>query len=205
MTSTIVIQQVFQEFWSVYNSEESLLPFFVPLTVWIGLYIYCYSHKISYHDSLWICNLHNLTALLLSSISLYYQNDVLLRERVCILFSLSYFVVDLGESIRQSDGPYTVHALFCLILGGFNYTTPLCQQLRTNSRATLTELSSPFLHAAKQTRNPLHFLLFVIVFSCCRILWIPIMMKQLPTAGMRFPTDVRQVLMLGFYSLNWFW
>jgi hypothetical protein len=46
--------------------------------------------------------------------------------------------------------------------------------------------------------------LFAAVFTLCRIVWIPVLMRQLATAGLEY-TDFRQGFLLGFYVLNWFW
>jgi hypothetical protein len=68
----------------------------------------------------------------------------------------------------------------------------------------LCELSNPFMHLAKKTRNSAHFLLFATVFTICRVVWIPVLMRQLVVADMPW-TDFRLVCLLAFYVLNWFW
>lgn len=73
-----------------------------------------------------------------------------------------------------------------------------------NSQGAQLELSTPFLHIAKRTRNPFHFLLFAVMFTLCRIIWIPIMMMQLRDHGMEW-TDIRLIIVMAFYGLNWFW
>ena len=102
------------------------------------------------------------------------------------------------------DRDYIIHAGFCLLLGSFNYATPVLRHLRMNSKAALCESSSPFMHLAKQTRNPMHFVLFAIVYTGCRIVWIPVMVKQLLDEGLALTNPI-QVALLGFYGLNLFW
>jgi hypothetical protein len=149
-------------------------------------------------------NIHNLGAVLLGMASLYFHHDAVLNERIVILWNLSYFCVDLVDTATRMDWPFVLHAVCCLGLGLLNYTTPLCRLLRMNSRAAQLELSSPFLHLSKQTREPWHFILFAVVFTLCRILWIPVMMKQLRDHGMEW-TDVRLIMVAAFYGLNWYW
>jgi hypothetical protein len=60
------------------------------------------------------------------------------------------------------------------------------------------------MHLAKKTRNSAHFLLFATVFTLCRIVWIPYLMRQLVVADMAW-TDFRLVCLFAFYGLNWFW
>lgn len=90
-----------------------------------------------------------------------------------------YFVVDLIDCVERRDVPFIGHATCCLFLGRANYVHPACRALRMSSKAALLECSSPFLHFAKRTRQPLHFVLFAVVFTVCRIVWIPILMMQL--------------------------
>jgi hypothetical protein len=65
-------------------------------------------------------------------------------------------------------------------------------------------MSNPFMHLAKKTRNPAHFLLFGTVFTICRIVWIPYLMFQLIETDMPW-TDFRLLCLVAFYGLNWFW
>ena len=46
--------------------------------------------------------------------------------------------------------------------------------------------------------------LFAVVFTVCRIVWLPIMMKQMANAGLPW-SDVRMMGVAAFYGLNWFW
>ena len=216
--------------WAAFNSEESWLPFIGPLLFWVWSYLYCQpnnnsnskneSHQkeknkprlfteLPWHEWHELHNIHNMGAIVLGGMSLYFQDDGVFNERVVILFNLSYFCVDLIDTASRHDIPFVLHALFCLVLGCFNYTTPLSRALRMNSKAAMLELSSPFLHVAKRTRVPWHFVLFALSFTLCRIVWIPIMMKQLvegtPEGDKLEPTDVPVILVGLFYLLNWFW
>ena len=180
--------------WQSYNAEDSFLPFFIPLIFWAASYLLCQLPQsvqsqspfplikpptLPWHEWHELHNIHNMGAVLLALISLYYNDDTIFNERISILWNWSYFVVDLVDTATRIDIPYVLHAICCLGLGYFNYTTPLCRDLRMNSKACLLETSSPFLHVAKRTKNPIHFLLFALAFTLCRIVWIPVMMVQL--------------------------
>lgn len=192
-------------FWETYNSDDSFLPFYLPLTAWLALYFFGKSRGTHFHEWLFMQNLHNITCVGLAAISLYFDDDKIFNERITILFSLSYFLLDFVDCLIRLDYVYTTHAFFCVALGVANYVTPLCRTLRTNSKASLVEISSPILHVARKTREPWQFLLFVFVFTCCRIIWLPIMMKQIHEGGLIFMKDIRQILLMAFYCLNLFW
>ena len=191
--------------WQAYNAETSYGPFLLPLSVWIAMYTWGKWHDVHFHKWLFMQNLHNISAVVLGLLSLYYDQNDILNERTCILFNLSYFTLDFIDCLVRKDMAYTAHAFFCLALGVCNYTTPTLRTLRMNSKACLFEVSSPFLHVAQRTHNPKHFALFVAVFTVCRMIWIPILCAQLYRAGHLPLTDFRQFLLYGFYTLNCYW
>jgi TLC domain len=98
-----------------------------------------------------------------------------------------------------------------------NYTIPILQLLKMNSKATYCELSNPFMHLAKRTRQPKHFVLFAVVYTLCRILWIPIMYYQLMTYEPSITTETARgiskitwyhpisCILVAFYILNLYW
>lgn len=194
--------------WKAYNAEDSLLPFFLPLTIWIGCFVYCYlpSEKERPTFVKWtaMLNLHNNTAITLALLSIFINDDAIFNERIPILWSLGYFGVDLIDCLVRLDWEYSLHAIFCVVLGVSNYISPVCRVLRMNSKAQLCELSSPFLYLAKSTRKPLHFAIFALVFTLCRILWVPLMLYQVKRYGLEW-TDYRVIFLALFYCLNVFW
>jgi hypothetical protein len=117
---------------------------------------------------------------------------------------MAYFAVDFIDCLVRLDRDFIIHATFCLILGYFNYSTPILRQLRMNSKASLCEMSTPIMYLAKDTRKPLYFFLFAVVFTLCRIVWIPVMIVQLLKADIHWTNPI-QLALLGFYGLNWFW
>jgi len=193
-------------FWhDVYNTDDSYWPFFLPLfTLWISSYVYSQYRGFDYSQWFLIHNIHNGGAMLLGSISIYYNNDAIFNERVGIWFSIGYFLIDLLDCVVRRDGIYGLHAFLCLSLGFSNATSPLCRMMRSNSKSTFLELSNPFMHLAKTTRQPLHFAMFAAVFTAVRMVWLPILLYQLRVAGMDW-TDVRWAAVFVFYILNLYW
>lgn len=157
-----------------------------------------------YNARSFLHNFHNVGCILLGITSILINDDTIFNERVVILWSIGYFGVDILDCALRKDGVYLLHGAFCFLLGLVNYTTPLCRQLRTNSKATLCEISNPIMHLAKKTRNPIHFAAFALVYTLCRIVWIPIIMHQMHQLGMPW-TDVRILGVASFYGLNLFW
>ena len=194
--------------WEAYNSEDSWLPLILPLTIWIGCCVYCYmpssSERPTFYKWTALHTVHNVGAIILGAISIYFNDDAIFNERNAILWSMGYFGIDLFECIYRRDVEYTLHAVFCLILGASNYLSPVCRILRMNSKAAFCEISSSFLHLSKQTRKPIHFALFALVYTFCRILWIPYLIYELRLYGLEW-WDFRVVCVLGFYALNVHW
>lgn len=230
----MMMQSTINNFWRTYNSEESFLPLYLPLVIWVSSLAYSKYRGFSYHrwyDGLLLClcvvsdtrtsflislchlstlfrhllhDFHHLSAILLGSISLYYNDDTIFNERTAILFSSSYFIVELLYYVYRRDGVYSLHSVFCLLLGYANYTTPLCRVLRMNSRAAYCLLSNPFLHLVLTYRTVTTMALFAIVFTACRIVWLPILMQHVASAGLPW-TDIRMLGMMAFYGLNLIW
>lgn len=176
-------------------------------------------------------NLHNFGAIALGTLSLYFNNDAIFNERIPILWSLGYFLVDIFDCTLRRDAIYFLHALLCFGLGCTNYSLPPCRRLRMNSQATFLECSNPWMHWSKQTRKPTIFAIFAIVYTLCRIVWIPVLMYQLMhdhhhQYHHHHPYDHRppsidhdddyyyyyyyyypmiQITLGIFYALNWYW
>jgi hypothetical protein len=62
-------------------------------------------------------NLHNGGAIALGLVSMYYNDDRVFNERIPILWSIGYFVVDLVDCGLRGDVTYSLHAAMCLVLG----------------------------------------------------------------------------------------
>lgn len=205
------------EVWQVYNSEDSWYPFVLPFVFWVATLVYydvylprvtpsSKEERVPWADQNHIHNLHNCGALIFSWIALYYDDDMVLRERTAIFFSASYFIVELFDSAIHFNWEMTAHAVFVLILGYANYSQEICRELRMNSRATQMELSTPFLFWSRRTRQPIPFLSFALVFTLCRVVWIPIGILRPIFISQRLPWH-HWILccVYGFYGLTLFW
>ena len=208
--------------WETLNSDDTYLPFYLTLSIFSASYIFCWLYNNEKKDrwNRWymIHNCHNAGAIFLGTLSILSINLVettssssilsssgwSVNERVPILWSLGYFVVDVLDAAVRRDGAYLFHGTACLGLGLANYHTPLLFQLRMNSKAAFCELSSPLMHWAKTTRQPLIFLAFAVVFTLCRMLWLPYMYRECLEAGMLW-THPALLLMAAFYGLNCLW
>ncbi|KAL3903540.1 MAG: hypothetical protein SGARI_005331 [Bacillariaceae sp.] len=134
--------------------------------------------------------LHHVGAISQASLSLYYHNNAIFHERIPILWSMSYFVLDIIDCVYAGHLLYIAHGAVCLCLGIANYNVPLLKELRMNSKATYIETSSILLYQVKQNRKPWLFVIFAITYTCCRILWIPCMMKELLDNGMEYTNPI---------------
>eukprot|EP00980_Cylindrotheca_fusiformis_P008270 scaffold1736_cov127-Cylindrotheca_fusiformis.AAC.84 len=193
-----------QKIFASYNGEGSLLPFYLPFIGWTLIFIYCQIKKRSFEHWTLVHNIHHIVGLTFATLSLYYDDESIFAERIGIMWSAAYFLVDLVECIRIMSGTYTFHALCVILLSMSNLYTPRFYRLRMNSKAMFLEISSPILYLSKRTRNPVHFGLFAITFTCCRVIWMPIMMKQLLDDGLP-SNDSRFLVFVAFYLLNLFW
>jgi len=73
-----------------------------------------------------------------------------------------------------------------------------------NSKASYIETSSIILFQVKRYRKPWLFGVFAIVYTICRIVWMPVMVKDLRNHGMEWTHPVMIGLCL-FYCLNIHW
>lgn len=195
--------------WESINSDDSLFPFALPLAIWVAGFSYCYlppsaSTRPTFHKWQAFHNFHNFGGMGLAFASLYFDDDTIFNERISILWTFGYFCVDLVDTLLRRDVAFSLHAILCLVLGMGCYTSPIFRLLRINSKALLCELSSPLMHVAKRTREPLHFLLFAIVFFLCRIVWLPYFLSELRFFDLKW-FDFRIYFLVGFYLLNLYW
>jgi len=196
---------VASKIWHAYNAPDSALPFVVPLVFWTATWLYYrWLTKRDFAKFYAIHTLHHVVAILLGSISLYVDDNSIFHERIGILFSMPYFIVDILDCLSMGHFLYILHGAICLGLGLCNYHIPLLMQLRMNSKAVYIESSSILLYQVKQKRNATLFAAFALNYTLCRIVWIPIMGKQLWDHGLEWHHPIMLALM-AFYGLqiNW--
>jgi hypothetical protein len=193
-------------FWrESYTADDAWLPLILPFLLWSSCWVS--SRLIKKTDfAKWysLHTLHHVGAISQASLSLWYGNNAIFHERIPILWSMSYFVMDIVDCLYAGHVLYIAHGAICLCLGLANYHIPLLKTLRMNSKATYIETSSILLYQVKQHRQPWLFLIFAITYTCCRIVWIPCMMKELLENGMDY-TDLIFVLLVLFYLLQIHW
>jgi hypothetical protein len=199
------VSQLGSSLWKVYNAENSLLPFAFPLCFWFLNWIY-YRWVRCRDYSRWyaIHTFHHVTAITLGSMSLYYNDNAIFHERIGIFWSMPYFIVDILDCLYVGHMTYILHGAICLGLGLCNYNIPLLMRLRMNSKAVFIESSSILLYQVKQNRNPTLFVVFAMAYTACRIIWIPIMGKQLLDEGLTWNHPILLALM-AFYGLQVHW
>jgi hypothetical protein len=215
MSASAFVSSVASLWQRYYNADDSFLPFYLPLTLWAGAYV---ASRLfggetfpAYHRWTVLFNLHHAGAVIFGILSLAVRDDALFNERVPILWSLSYFTVDVVDCALRADATYLFHAVLCWCLGYANYSRPILRLLRMNSKAALCEISTPLMHWSRQTRDPVIFCTFAVAFTVVRIIWVPVMFRQCLDAGMtlsfRNPLRTDPVLcgLAAFYGLNLFW
>mmetsp|Transcript_14837 Transcript_14837/g.19419 ORF Transcript_14837/g.19419 Transcript_14837/m.19419 type:complete len:232 (+) Transcript_14837:101-796(+) len=194
----------FPRVWNAVNGPDTYLPLYLSLTLFMSGYLYCLVVGKRFNKFAAMHHIHNFGVIILGFTGLYFDDNSVLRERTTGLFTCGYFIVDLVENATNLDLPYTLHAIACLIVAPINFTDPIFLKLRMESKATMMELSSPFLHLSQYTRKPLHFVMFFLVFTGCRIIWLPVLMRQLYLNGLPL-SDPKQMFIVAFYGLNLFW
>ena len=199
------IFQIAMEFWQdSYNVETNWYALYIPLCFWTGVWLYARIMKIDYFGWTALHLVHHIGAIIIASFSLYYNDDSIINERVGILWSIGYFIVDTIEAILKRHLTYILHGAIALALGLGNYNTPLLRSLRMNSKASYIETSSLILPYVKKYRKPWLFGIFALVYTMCRMVLIPHMIKELLDNGMR-PSHPSVIGVSIFYCLNIHW
>ena len=188
-----------------YNVETNWYAFWFPSALWVGCWLHAkFISKKDFARCWSLHTLHHVGAITLGSLSLYYDDDSVFNERNTILWSLPYFIVDIIDMLLMGHVLYVGHGVACLLLGLANYNLPLLRSLRMNSKATYIETSSILLYQVKRFRKPWLFGIFAVVYTLCRIIWIPFMVKDLLNHGMEYTSPVLICMGL-FYCLNIHW
>jgi len=142
---------------------------------------------------------HSLGVVLLGSLSLYFNDEYTFRELVPIYFSRGYFLVDLYDCIQRKDWVFTGHALISLLLNIGTQASPIHYSIRSASKGFMTEISSPIYRWWTISKSFPIYVLFYILFIICRLIWVPIFLKQaFEVAGY----DWLLYASVGFYVLN---
>ena len=192
------------------------MPLTLPLALWSTGFFYCYAPALSsssngsetrptFHRWYFIHNLHNIGAMLIGLLSLYFNDDSIFNERIQVLWNVSYFIVDLADCIIQRNKEYTLHALLCLVMGFYGVTVPIVLSTRTPSKLSFVEISNPFRYMARKTKKVSHSALFFLVYTLCRIVYIPFIIDSLRNVGMQWTAGPMIVTCVVYGLQLWWW
>lgn len=142
---------------------------------WGVIYLYCcFKHKSKegFLIESQFALAHSMILVVLAAISLYFNDENICSEATPLDFSFSFFVIDLLDCVIRGDAIFTVHAVISLAL---NYLTarPVHFQLRSGSKGSLAELSTPLYYLWKKTKRKRHYQYFGVVFFLSRLVWVP--------------------------------
>ncbi|KAL3816911.1 hypothetical protein ACHAXA_009106 [Cyclostephanos tholiformis] len=169
--------------------------FFVFLCVFLGGY---YRTVLSptgrpdgFGNSSVISNLHSVPLCALAFLSLNH----IIPETVPICWSVSFFVVDLIDSIVRREAMWFVHAVISLALNLLTGSSARHRALRSVSKGFFAEASTrqvsqtlsaivffttkttttfqPFLNHWKKSKSYSSYVVFFVVFTLCRLIWVP--------------------------------
>jgi hypothetical protein len=143
-------------FWQTYTSEETWLPLILPTIFWTSMWAHRrFIVKKSFAKFNNLHDFHHIVAMVMGLTSMYVNDNTLFNERIVILWSSGYFVMDALDCILLKDYIYIFHGVLSLVFGILNYNVPLLRELRMNSKAVMMEISSIPLHRAQQTKDPI--------------------------------------------------
>ena len=118
-----------------FTDEETLLPFWLPL----GFFLSCWLirtqvMKQSYIDWAPVHNFHHIVGMVMGTFSLLIQDNGVYNERVGILWTLGFFLVDILDCLVVRSYVFLLHGIVTAICGLSNYYLPLHRKLRMNSK-----------------------------------------------------------------------
>jgi len=202
--SSPILQEA-KVFWhDHYNVETNWYAFWIPFSFWVGCWLYAKISKKDFGRWSELHALHHIGAITLASLSLYYDDDSVFNERNTILWSIPYFIIETLDTLLMGHFAYVLHGTICLVLGLANYNIPLLRLLRMNSKASYIETSSILLPYVKRHRKAWLFGVWAVIYTMCRIIWIPFMVKDLLNHGME-PSHPVFIGVSLFYCLNIYW
>lgn len=155
----------------------------VSLALWVSLLGYSWTCREggfrNFGTWMAIHDFHAYTLLILSGFSLFYGNNAVFSEAIPTCFTMSYFLVDLVDCLVRKDGIFVIHALLALGICGGCYLSPLHHNvLRTVSQGAWVEVSTVALHRWYTTQSKRDYSIYFVLFTICRILWIPRLLYQ---------------------------
>jgi len=193
------------------DSDESFSQFYYGLTAvfftfWSLTWIYFY-HTSKGNIHIWgnsavISNLHSIPVCAFGILSII---GVFPNEYIPLTFSFSFFLVDLADCIIRRDAPFFVHAVISIGLiatATFHPSHPLWQ-LTSLSKGMLTEASTPFLNRWKATKTKKDFVIFFVMYTLFRIIWVPYFVYEIYDAVGK--VDAVCFVSAAYYALQAAW
>mmetsp|Transcript_37614 Transcript_37614/g.78793 ORF Transcript_37614/g.78793 Transcript_37614/m.78793 type:complete len:232 (-) Transcript_37614:175-870(-) len=181
-----------------------LLATFLPL--WLTVY-YGAVHSPTtgtpegFDSSTFISNLHSVPLCILAFLSL----QEVISESVPLWWSVSFFVVDLVDTIVRRDVMFAVHAVISLMLNLLGGASARHRVLRSLSKGFFTEASTPFLNHWKKSKSYTSFLLLFLVFTSCRMIWVPYFLYNTYAIHLKGEYDFVFYPSVLFYILQCLW
>ena len=112
----MIDESTIQSIFGPFGSEDSLIPFFGPLALWVGMYTYSHVKGTSYQDWPVPHNTHHLFGMIFATLSIICDNEEIFPERIGVLWTLSFFVIDFIDCVRVMHTAYLFHAVCVLFL-----------------------------------------------------------------------------------------
>mmetsp|Transcript_4263 Transcript_4263/g.8999 ORF Transcript_4263/g.8999 Transcript_4263/m.8999 type:complete len:228 (-) Transcript_4263:96-779(-) len=187
-------------------SQPLLLHFSASLVAWTASYIYCYKNlggKNAFANCLVLHDAHCVVVVVLGLASIVINDDAYLSEGVAIFFSIAYFVVDLFDCVVRKDVPFFIHSVVSIVIAAKGYFDPALRGARLASRGFLIELSSPQLHVWQRSKKKVDFVAFFLLFTACRIVWIPLVLIRVIDAIGHKNIGVLTIVLLYVLQLGW--
>mmetsp|Transcript_154 Transcript_154/g.223 ORF Transcript_154/g.223 Transcript_154/m.223 type:complete len:212 (+) Transcript_154:1519-2154(+) len=131
--------------------------------------------KDHFSENLFLLTGNQVVGLMLSILSLYFDEETYMRESTVLSWYGSFFIVDLLDCVYRKDVVFFIHAVLSLTLCRVNFL-PKYYGLRTGSKGVFTELSTLFLNKWKKSKKKIDFQMFAVVFFFCRLCWVPFFM-----------------------------
>ncbi|KAL7525211.1 hypothetical protein ACHAWF_001257 [Thalassiosira exigua] len=160
-----------EEYATVTTHDVALLSAF--LLLWLAAYYHTVlspsGKPDGFDSSVFISNLHSVPLCVLAFLSLQH----IIPESIPLCWSISFFLVDLLDTVVRRDAMFFVHAVVSLALNICTGSTARHRMLRSVSKGFFTESSTPFLNYWKKSKSYSSFLVFFLVFTLCRMIWIP--------------------------------
>jgi len=151
-----------------------------------------------------LLTVNQIVGITMGALSLYFNDETMMKESTMLSWYCSFFVVDLLDCIYRRDMIYSIHAVLALVLGRANFI-PKYYHLRTGSKGAMIELSTLFYYRWKATKKKVDFQIFSVVFFFCRLVWIPVFTtraaQEIDMDGFVIYASVAlYILQLGFFG-----